>query len=403
MSRSLPLAGEAPAGTEPGSWPVLQKGFRPFFLIGAALAVVLLTLWLMVLFGSFAPRTHLSVIGWHAHEMLFGFAAAIIAGFLLTAVSNWTQRETATGGKLLLLCALFVAGRFAVTFGAALPRGVPLLVDGAFLPVLALVLARPIIATRNFRNLVVVAVVVGLAMTNIMVHLSTFGSFVDWEHRGVVVAVDLVTLVSSIIAGRVFPMFTRNATKQKSVRNLPKLDVASMVALVLLTVLDASGADQSFVGVLFVAASVLLVARAWHWGARHSLREPLLWILHLGYAWICIGLFMRGISMLGANLSASLGLHALTVGAIGALTIGMIARVSLGHTGRLLEAPRSAVLAFMMIGLAAVVRVLVPLAFPERTSACWAIAGALFAIAFALLFAGYSRMLLSPRVDGKAG
>jgi uncharacterized protein involved in response to NO len=357
----------------------------------------------MALFGSFVPPTHLSLVAWHAHEMLFGFAAAVIAGFLLTAVSNWTSRETVTGLPLLLLSTLFVAGRVAVTFGAHLPRGIPLLVDGAFLPVLALLLARPIVAVRNAKNLIVVAIVVGLATANVMVHLAALGIAVEWAHRGVVVSVDLVTLVSSIIAGRVFPMFTRNATRRESVQGSPWLDAASLGALLALTVLDASGVERAFVGGIFVAASVLLVVRAWHWGARHTLRTPLLWILHLGYAWLCIGLFLRGLSMLGANVPASLGVHALTVGAIGSLTIGMIARVSLGHTGRPLEAPGAAVLAFVVIGLAGIVRVLAPLALPERTPTCWAIAGTLFAIAFMLLFAAYSRILLSPRVDGKRG
>ncbi len=400
---TLQIDGDTRRDAETRSWPVLQKGFRPFFLLGAVVAVTMLGAWLMVLFGTFAPATRFSVSAWHGHEMLFGFAVAIIAGFLLTAVGNWTQRDTAVGPKLLLLCLLFVAGRVAVTYGALLPPWLPVAVDVGFLPVLAVVLGRPIVATHNTKNLVVVVVVLALAVTNLMMHLGALGLAADWEHRGLLVAVDLVILIASIIACRVFPMFTRNATRQESIRGVPRLDVAALVAIATLTVLDAARVQHAVVGVLFVGAACLLVARARHWGTRFTLRTPLLWVLHAGYAWMCLGLCLRGVAMLTTRVPASLALHALTVGAIGSLTLGMISRVSLGHTGRLLEAPPSATVAFVLMTLAAVSRVIVPLAAPEWTRPSLLVAGLLFASAFGVLLVGYTRMLLSARVDEKAG
>jgi uncharacterized protein involved in response to NO len=382
---------------------VLRKGFRPFFLLGAGLGVVLLGAWLMVLFGSFAPRTYFAPIYWHAHEMLFGFSVAIIAGFLLTAVGNWTQKETATSGKLLFLCAVFLAGRLSVTFASLLPRWTPLVVDLAFLPMLAVVLARPIVQTRNHRNLVVVAVVAVLGVLNLLTHLGALGILPDWQRRGAVCAVDVVVLLTSIIAGRVFPMFTRNATRQESIRNLPALDKASIPTLAALLVLDAAGVEGRAQGVVFLLAAVLLAVRAWHWGTRYTARTPLLWILHLGYAWLCVGLLLRGMSAFTAAAPASLGLHALTVGAVGSLTLGMIARVSLGHTGRMLEAPRSVVAGFLAITLAAIARVVGPLVRTEWTRPSLLAAGLLFAAAFTLFLTSYTRLLMTARADGKAG
>ncbi len=382
---------------------VFRKGFRPFFLLGALVAASMLVAWLMVLFGGVTPRTTFAPIYWHAHEMIFGFAVAVIAGFLLTAVGNWTQRETALGTKLFFLAALFVAGRFAVSFAALLPRFVPLAVDAAFLPLLAVVLALPIVATRNFRNLTVVLAVLALGAANLMTHLGALGIAPDWQRRGGIVGVDVVIFMCSLIAGRVFPMFTRNATRQESIHGSPRLDVAAMVGVAALTLLDACGVEHPAQGVLFVLVSALLVVRGWHWGARHSARVPLLWVLHLGYAWICAGFFLRGVATFTWRVPATLGLHALTVGAAGSLTLGMIARVSLGHTGRLLEPPRSVVLGFVLVSLAAIVRVLFPLANAEWTRPALLVSGTLLASSFVLFLVGYARILVTAREDGKAG
>jgi uncharacterized protein involved in response to NO len=401
MQRSL-LAGPAtPLAGAPPSF--VQKGFRPFFLLGALVATAMLPAWLLVLTGSWVPKTPFDLTVWHAHEMVFGFGAAIIAGFLLTAVGNWTQRETAVGMPLLLLAVLFVAGRLAVSFGALLPRWAPLLVDGAFLPVLALVLARPLLVARARANIVVVVMVLALAAANVLTHLGALGIAPSWQRRGVLVGVDVVILVASLIAGRVFPMFTRNATREESIRSSPRLNTVSMAALVSSTLLDVAGVESPWKGVLLIAIGALFVARAWRWGARYTLRTPLLWVLHAGYAWLCVGFVLRGVAMFTYRVPPSAGLHALTVGAIGMLTLGMMSRVSLGHTGRMLEAPRSAVVAFVLVILATIARVVGPLIGPAWVLPSLVVAGSLFAAAFALFLVGYARMLVSPRVDGKPG
>lgn len=388
-------------GPAPSGVALAQKGFRPFFLGAPLFAGLVIPVWIVVLRGHALPAGYLDPVTWHAHEMVFGYAAAVIAGFLLTAVGNWTGRETAVGAPLVGLAALWAAGRAAVVLAPLLPRGVPIVVDGAFLPALALTLARPLFAAGNRRNFVMVAIVLGLGAASVAVHLDALGVLPGAALRANRVGVDLVTLVTLVIAGRVFPMFTRNASGVQSIRSVPALDVACVVGMALVTILDAAGVAQA--AWLGGAVAVLALARTARWGARHSLREPLLWVLHVGHAWIPIGLGLRALASVAPAVPQASGTHALTVGAIGTLTLGMMARVSLGHTGRILAAPRAARTAFVLVTAAAVVRVLVPLVAPAHTGASLVVAGACWSAAFALFAAGYAKILVGPRVDGKPG
>jgi uncharacterized protein involved in response to NO len=385
--------------------PVLAKGFRPFFLLAAVYAVIMVPLWLAVVNGKLAPSTYLQPSVWHAHEMTWGFASAVVAGFLLTAVGNWTQRETATGALLAGLVLLWVAGRSAMLFAAALPRGVPAAVDLAFLPGLAIVLARPLLATNNRRNLMVVAILIALFAANLVVHSEGLGVLPSGSARGAtLLSVDLIVLLILIISGRIFPMFTRNATGVAAIRSIPWLDracVAAMAALLLVDALARPGDALS--AILAGVVGLLAAARAVHWGARHSLRDPLLWVLHAGYAWVVVGLLLRGAAgVLGAPPSSA-ATHALTVGAIGTLTLGMMARVALGHTGRQLVAPSSMTAACVAITLAALVRVLVPWLAPAHYAVGLFATGVLWVLAFAVFLVAYAPMLCRPRVDGRPG
>ncbi|MBL8612706.1 MAG: NnrS family protein [Myxococcales bacterium] len=397
MEASL-LRRRAPA---PSGVALAQKGFRPFFLAAPLFAGAVIPLWIGVLHGHALPAGYFDPVTWHGHEMVFGFAVAVIAGFLLTAVGNWTGRETAVGAPLLGLAGLWAAGRVAVMLAPWLPRGVPLAVDGAFLPALAATLARPLVAAGNRRNFVMVAIVLGLGAASVVVHLDALGVLPGAGLRANRVGVDLVMVVTLVIAGRVFPMFTRNASGVQSIRSVPALDVACLVGMALVTALDAAGVPQAawLAGVVGAVAA----ARTARWGARHSLREPLLWVLHVGHAWIPIGLALRALASVTPLVPASASTHALTVGAIGTLTIGMMARVSLGHTGRVLAAPPAARTAFLLVTAAALVRVAAPVVAPAHTSAALVVAGACWSAAFALFLAGYAKILVGPRVDGKPG
>jgi uncharacterized protein involved in response to NO len=404
MQRSLLLSATERPPPAP-ALPLLAKGFRPFFLLAASYALAMVPLWLAILNGLVPPSTHLEPSVWHAHEMLHGFAMAVIAGFLLTAVGNWTQRETATGPWLAGLALLWLTGRAALLSPSALPGGLVALIDLAFVPALMVALGRPLLATGNRRNFVMLGVLGALFATNVAVHLEGLGlSAVGTARRANLVAVDLVTLLILVIGGRVFPMFTRNATGVTSIRSLPWLDRACVGAMLLLCVGDAVAIRESaWVNTLAGLVGVLAAARAWHWGAVHSTRDPLLWILHAGYAWLVVGLLLRGAARwLGLRLE-SIATHAITVGAIGSLTLGMMARVSLGHSGRMLSAPKAMSAAFVAITLSAAARVLGSWLLPGLyrevllfTAVCWT-------AAFGIFLTVHAPMLLAPRVDGRPG
>jgi uncharacterized protein involved in response to NO len=403
MGRSLALFGDAP---QPGSRPrfaITAKGFRPFFVLAAAYATLIVPLWLAILTGRLASSTYLLPSLWHAHEMIFGFTVAVIAGFLLTAVGNWTQRETAVGAPLAGLAALWIAGRVAMACASWLPGSVVAAIDLAFLPALVLVLARPLVAAKSRRNFVMLGVLTALFAANAVVHANALGvvSFtVARTASGV--AVDLVVLVILVIAGRVFPMFTRNATGVTSIRSIGALDVATVAGMVALVAIDVAPIDARLAGVFAGIVGLLAAARAVHWGALHTRREPLLWILHAGYAWVVLGLLLRCVAAFVPVLPSSLPLHALSVGAIGSLTLGMMARVSLGHTGRLLAAPRAIAWAFGAMTAAAVVRVVAPILLPTSYAAL-VVAGGLWSAAFVAFLGVFAPILSAPRLDGKPG
>jgi uncharacterized protein involved in response to NO len=400
MSQPLPLHGDIPRPATPSKYAFAAKGFRPFFLLASLFATAIVPLWLLVLHGQLRGSSYLQPVVWHAHEMVFGFSVAVIAGFLLTAVGNWTQRETVIGTPLIALAVIWLAGRLALSTANAWPRALVAIADLTFLPLLVVVLARPLIAARNTRNLVLVAVLGALFAANVVVHLEAFGLVAPGSAlRATFAAVDLVLLMISIIAARVFPMFTRNATRVDSIRSIVALDVASIVAMFLLLAADSVAADSALVRWIAGSAAFFMAARAWHWGARHSLRHPLLWVLHSGHAWLVVGLALRA----AATAPPSLAWHVLTVGVIGTLTLGMMARVALGHTGRLLVPSAAMTWSFLAINAAVVVRVFVPWLIPSWYMPALIIAGVFWTVAFGIYVVVYAPILVSPRVDGKPG
>ena len=224
-SAHLPLVGEVSAPAHGPAHALLAKGFRPFFLAASVYAVAIVPAWLLIRSGILPGPAYLDPMSWHAHEMVFGFGVAVNAGFLLTAVGNWTQRETAVGWPLAMLFGLWALGRVAMATGGALPRWVAAGVDLAFLPVLGFVLSRPIVAAKNWRNLVMVGAVAALASANLAAHLEALGLVgAGVARRANLAGIDLIVLLILLIAGRVFPMFTRNATGVDSIRSHPRLD-----------------------------------------------------------------------------------------------------------------------------------------------------------------------------------
>lgn len=397
MRASVPLLGAIKQAPQHSGFALGRKGFRPFFLLAGAFAVVNVALWLAVLFGAIVPGSYLDPIAWHAHEMLFGFSVAVIAGFLLTAVGNWTQRETLVGAPLLCLAALWVAGRVALV--APLPRWLTAAIDLAFLPLLGAALARPLVLAKNRRNFVMIAVVAALLAANLAIHLDANGVLPGWRRRGALIATDVVVLLVVIITGRIVPMFTKNGAGATNARGEPRLELAAAASVGIATVLGAALPGHAVTRAVLGVAALATAARMLPWLTPKALRVPLVWILHAGCAWIPVGLALRALGVPAAGAT-----HALTLGAIGALTLGMMARVSLGHSGRPLMVGRLMTASFVAVTLAAVARVggalLLPAAVYRGTLLA---AGVLWALAFAVFLAIYTPIFLAPRADGKPG
>lgn len=382
--------------TTPRHSPLFAKGFRPFFLGASLLGAALVVAWLGVLFGglSFPGRSPLL---WHGHEMLYGFALAVVAGFLLTAVGNWTGRETATGATLAWLFGLWALGRFGAFVGPGAWLLPSQIAELAFLPVLLVVLGRCIIAARNWRNAGFLALLFGLWLCDLAY---AFGPSPD---AALARAVDLVVIMIVIVGGRVVPMFTRSGTGHASATRWPRLDTAALVAVVATGVASAAGASGPARTWLEAASAVLVAARMIPWKTHRSFGHPLVWVLHLGHAWVAVGFALRALYH-GAGIGLeTLGLHAHTAGAIGMMTLGMMARVALGHTGRALVPPRGVPLAFGLIGLAALVRVLPGLVWLDAYRMSLLVSGLLFSVAQLLYLSAYGPILSRPRIDGRPG
>lgn len=380
--------------------PILSIGFRPFFLLATSSALVLVPLWLWVLTHA-GVSPYWTGTAWHSHEMIFGFTTAVVAGFLLTAASNWAQRRTASGSLLFGLAALWCAGRLV----PLLPLWPELVaaVDLAFLPALWAVLGRALFAARSRRNYGLLALLAALFLANGAMHaeqLHLHGFHVPLmagPAAGQRWALWVVAGMVLVVGGRVIPMFTRNATGRPEVRKVAALDGAALVSFFVAVGADVLGVATTIGAMLWLAASALHLARMLTWGSRHA-RAPLLWVLHVGYAATAASFALEGLSQLG-YVPSTAALHLFTVGGIGLLTSGMMARVSLGHSGRHLVVPRSVAVAFGLLTLAAAVRVFVPWYSPAAASLGWMLSGALWASAFALLLHFGVPIWFSPRAD----
>ncbi len=376
---------------------LFAEGFRPFFLAAGLHAVCTLPLWLLIFSGVLDPPLEVAPALWHAHEMLFGYLAAVLAGFLLTAVPNWTGRLPISGPRLAGLFLLWLLGRVAQAPWDALGILSPLL-DVLFLVVLAAVIWREILAGRNLRNLPICLLVTAFAAANIGFHLLAMeGDPTGVLHGGVAVAVLLIALVG----GRVVPSFTRNWMAKRGEAKLPQpfggFDKACLLvtaAALLLWVLQPLGQAA---GWLMLAAGLLQALRLLRWRGWRSVAEPLVLILHLGYAWLPLGLCLLGLAALRPeSVALSSGLHALTAGAVGAMTLAIMTRATLGHTGRTLTAGPATQLIYALVLIGAALRVAAPW-LPLDQMALLIASGALWSGAFLVFVLVYGPMLLRRR------
>ncbi|HKU44286.1 MAG TPA: NnrS family protein [Polyangiales bacterium] len=401
-SGRLPLIGQGPR-PDAHQPPLLAIGFRPFFLLAALAALLLVPCWLFVLLTGSAWLGALPPALWHAHEMLFGYTSAVIAGFLLTAVQNWTGQPSARGPLLLALVVLWSAGRAVAFAGANLPAVLAAGIDLAFLPALALCVARPIGRTRNTRNAGMPVLLLVLAAANGLYWAGSSMPDALALLRGQRIALDVIAMLILVIGGRVIPGFTGNAVKGLSIRSRNALDMLGVAALAGLLVLDAAAPRSQAAAYGAALAGLLNVLRLYGWGGARALGRPILAVLHTGFACTALALLLRGYALATGALTESTATHLLTVGGIGLMTLGMMARVALGHTGRQLTLHTSIVAAIAALALSALVRVLGAVLVPHHYATVLIVAGALWALAFGLYLIHYTPILIRPRVDGKLG
>lgn len=382
---------------------LFRLGFRPFFLAGSVLALCAIPLWLLALFGYIDWQPSGGWLAWHRHEMLFGFAAAIIAGFLLTAVPNWTGLPGLRGTPLIALVGLWLAARLAWLLGAPDWLLVPL--DLAFLTIVAAVIGTSLIRKQQARNYPVLAILLLLAVANAMVLTGLAEQNAQWARQGNFGALWLIAAMIGIIGGRIIPLFTRNGLglTTEVVRPLPWLDTSLLVGSILVALLMFTGtalALDPWLAALFAALGLGHTVRLGRWHHPGVWRVPLLWSLHLAYAWLALAFFAMACWHLGWSVSLSQATHLLALGGMTGIILAMIARVSLGHTGRPLRAPPSMLLAFALMNLAVPARVWLT---DFHAVAGLGLAAAGWTVAFALFVWHYGPILSRPRPDGGPG
>ena len=380
---------------------IFALGFRPFFSAAGVAAVILIPVWILIWMGRLEIPHYYGSVGWHSHEMLFGYAAAIIAGFLLTAVRNWTGVNTPSGAPLALLVLLWLAGRLLPLLSGYLPGWMVAAVDLAFLPAVALSIAPALWQGAQKINRIFVPLLLVMALANLLVHLQALG-VADSAVRGIDMMLYLVVFLVALIGGRVMPFFTQAVIPGFQASRKQWLETTTMGAfpvLILLQLFDAPLYLTGLTALLLAAAQALRVA-GWH--HPQVWRMPILWVLYTGMFWMVIGLLMLALASFGL-VGANLAKHALGVGCIGVLTLGMMSRVALGHSGRPIEPVRSIGIAFILLNAAAAVRVFGPL-IPLGNYTFWVhLSGGLWILCFLIFCRVYLPILSRPRIDGKPG
>lgn len=377
---------------------ILSFGFRPFFLFGAIWAALAMALWVAMLTGRDILPTAFDPVSWHAHEFLFGYLSAVLAGFLLTAVPNWTGRLPIVGWPLAGLVALWAVGRVAVAVAALLPWGAVMAFDLVFPLALAAVLAREIVAGRNWKNLPVLALALGLILANALYHIDAAQGGYPAGGVGLRLGLAVAVLLISLIGGRIVPSFTRNWLAQRRSPALPvpfgPVDSAvlalTLVALGVWVIWPGHGATSLLCGL----AGVAQLWRLSRWSGRHTGAEALVWVLHAGYAFVPLGFFAVAAGQFVPGLGPA-AQHVWMAGAVGLMTLAVMTRASLGHAGRPLHAT-SPITALYVALIVAVLARFAAGGFPEQTWLLHLAAGAWIA-AFAGFAVIYWPILAHPK------
>jgi uncharacterized protein involved in response to NO len=394
--RSIHIPTEpTPAGQQ---HPLLRLGFRPFYLLAAALAALSVPLWLAAYKGML-PALPAANMLWHMHEMVFGFGAAVIVGFLFTAGRNWTNLPTPAGAQLAALAILWIAGRVAMLLTPGVPA---MIVDGLFLPLCAIAFGRVLYLARSKRNYPICGILVLLSVANLLFHAASNGWIDLSALTPVQGAILMITVLEAVIGGRVIPMFTRNGAPGSQPATVAWREKASIALLLATALAWVAGLPGMVVATVAFAAAAVNAVRLIGWAPFATVRVPLLWILHLAYAWIVAGLVLLGFAALGIGSSSS-AFHALAVGGMSGLILGMITRTALGHTGRMLRAGRAESAMYLLLQVGAVSRLCANL-IPANARDFVLVGSALaWSAAFVVYLAVYAPYLCRARIDGREG
>jgi len=378
--------------------PLLTIGFRPFFLMAGLSAAVFLLIWGGFIRHGIFPDNYYSPVGWHAHEMLFGYALAVLSGFLLTAIRNWTGMDVASGNKLAILAVIWLLGRLVPFANGLLPAELIAGIDLLFLPVLISYLAMPLWTQRKIQNLPILLLLAVMFAANLLFHLTVLGYTESGVTQSLYLTIGVVMVFIVIIAGRVFPFFIRGGLPGSNPMAWPIVDKLSLFSIVGLMILKPFFYETLLFTLCAGIAILSNIVRMSGWYCRGISKLPLLWVLLTGYSWLIIGIVLDVLASYQAA-PPQLALHSITVGAIGVITLGMMSRVALGHTGRPLIASRSITIAFVMINLAVFSRVIMPLLVPSLYTDWLSLSSSLWVIAFSIFTVYYMPILLRKRAD----
>ena len=382
--------------------PLFNLGFRVFFALAGLSALILIVLWNAIFNGHLNSENYFQSNYWHAHEMLMGYSVAVISGFLLTAVKNWTGRPTLSGDQLAGLAIVWLYGRILPFYASLLPDGIIAFVDFIFVPALIYQISKPILQTKLYKGFVIIGLLLLLALGNGLIHAQMLDIYQNTADTGIKLLVATIVTLILILAGRVIPFFIERGLSGMLIIRNPLLDNLSIGSALITFALQLSNSSGTLLALAAITATISNGARLFSWYVQRIWYVPLLWILYAGYCWIILGFFLSALSAFNW-LTSSLPLHAFTVGGVGVLTLGMMARVSLGHTGRTLKASNAMAFAFILINLSVIIRVLLPIAFPQWYNILIYVSSLTWLTAFSLFMFVYAPMLSNARIDGQEG
>jgi len=386
--------------------PVLRLAFRPLFLGGTLFSIIIIAWWSYFWLNPFNWQPYGGPIWWDGHEMLFGFGASIVVGFLLTAVQTWTGVIGLRGRPLLVLALAWLLGRLLLAFGARLPLWLVMAGDLLFLIFAAIAMAYPVFRAKQRQNMIFVPILAILALLNGISHWGVVTNQPEVAQLSLHGAIMMFVLIIAILGGRVIPFFTANGAGVEKKPPIKWLEIVSIVSIMLLVAVAFFGFNKVPSNLLLAFSGIAAIANGWRflrWNGQHCAKIPLLWSLHLSYAFIPLGLIVLALFAAGHTSSLSAAMHCFTAGAMGGMILAMISRVTLGHTGRPLQPPKLMSLGYIAIIVGAILRVVFPGWFPDGSSWAIGLAGGLWVLGYGIYVFYYGPMLVSTRADGRPG